>query len=337
VVVWVVDQKNIYGQCYNDSGIPLGGNFKVTDNLNHKCSYPTVAADRENFIVVWEDNRNQIGTNENRDIYAQRFLKDGTPQGANFKANDIDGGSPKFPVVTMLNDSRFVVIWSDQYRKNDLCGQIFSADVKPQQTLSPVNDWSGTCKEAPAIAADETGNFVVTWQDERNGHADIYSQRYDLHGNKIGINYRVNTDKTQKYQGTPSVAMRNGYIYYAWVDNRIPGQGYDIFARVDEFNTASVQHEPAKSGEVKSFQLEQNYPNPFNPVTKISYQLQKSGFMELQLFNVTGQRVKTLCYGFQNAGIHEVVLNAEELGSGVYYYQLRVNGDLESRKCLLMK
>lgn len=335
VVVWSVNGINIFCQCFSNSGIALGDNFEVTDNWNSPCNSPSVAANAQNFIVVWDDLRNEHKHDGNWDIYGQRFSKNGTRLGTNFRLNDENDGTQTNPVVAMLNNGRFVVIWFDEKNlKTNLHGKIFSADGTPEYSLVGVNDWPGTCGAPPAIAADANGNFIIAWQDERNGHADIYSQCYDSQGNKIGVNYRVNTDKTQKYQGTPAVALRNGFIYSTWVDNRTPEHGYNIFARIDKFSTLI---EETQSRKIRLFQLQQNYPNPFNPVTKISYHLRQSGGVDLQLFNVTGQRVQTLVSGFQNAGKYEVILDGTGLGSGVYYYQLRTNGESACRKCLLVK
>ncbi len=72
----------------------------------------------------------------------------------------------------------------------------------------------------------------------------------------------------------------------------------------------------------EDFILMQNFPNPFNPETKIRYQLNRSGYVRLELFDASGKMLRTLADGFQSKGEYNVTLNAEGLSSGVYYCRL---------------
>jgi hypothetical protein len=83
--------------------------------------------------------------------------------------------------------------------------------------------------------------------------------------------------------------------------------------------------------------LGNNYPNPFNPATKITFGMQKSGYAEITIFDVTGRSVKTLLSKYMNAGTHSVNFNASDLTSGVYLYRLKTNGFTETRKMILSK
>ena len=85
------------------------------------------------------------------------------------------------------------------------------------------------------------------------------------------------------------------------------------------------------------FSLNQNYPNPFNPSTTINYQLPVNGYVTLQLFDVLGNKVKTLVNKNQIKGRHSVNLNADNLSSGIYFYQLRVDKFSITKKLIIMK
>ncbi|MDR3625479.1 MAG: T9SS type A sorting domain-containing protein, partial [Ignavibacteriaceae bacterium] len=74
------------------------------------------------------------------------------------------------------------------------------------------------------------------------------------------------------------------------------------------------------------YTLNQNYPNPFNPSTIISYDLPKSGHVILKVYDILGREVSTLFNGNQNAGSYSFSFNASKLASGVYFYQIRVDG-----------
>ncbi|MGA9292102.1 MAG: T9SS type A sorting domain-containing protein, partial [Ignavibacteriaceae bacterium] len=93
-----------------------------------------------------------------------------------------------------------------------------------------------------------------------------------------------------------------------------------------------------------TYALTQNYPNPFNPSTTISYQLPKDGMVTLKIFDMLGREVATLINNEQKTvGRYDVSFNANNLASGVYIYQLRVNdavgekGYTATKKLMLLK
>lgn len=86
-----------------------------------------------------------------------------------------------------------------------------------------------------------------------------------------------------------------------------------------------------------NFRLEQNYPNPFNPSTTISFSLPVRGFVTIDVFNAVGQKVASLINRQMNAGTYSIYFNADNLTSGVYYYQMNTTGFSSTRKMLLIK
>ena len=85
------------------------------------------------------------------------------------------------------------------------------------------------------------------------------------------------------------------------------------------------------------FQLYQNFPNPFNPVTTISYQLPKSEFINISIYNLEGQLIETLINQQIQPGFHSVEWKAKDLGSGVYFYKVTSEKYSKTGKCLLLK
>ena len=90
------------------------------------------------------------------------------------------------------------------------------------------------------------------------------------------------------------------------------------------------------------YALSQNYPNPFNPTTTIDYSIPKSGNVELVIFNMTGQKVRTLVSGKQDAAFYKIVWDGrnelgENVASGLYFYRL-VSGSFSNiEKMTLIK
>ena len=101
-------------------------------------------------------------------------------------------------------------------------------------------------------------------------------------------------------------------------------------------NTASVKP--------TSFSLDQNYPNPFNPTTKINYGVSSAGLVKLDIYNVLGQRVRTLVNEHQEAAFYTVEWdgrdnNGGKVSSGVYFYKVNANSGefVQTRKMVMLK
>ncbi len=86
-----------------------------------------------------------------------------------------------------------------------------------------------------------------------------------------------------------------------------------------------------------TFALDQNYPNPFNPSTKISWQSPLGGHQVLKVYDVLGNEVATLVDEFKSKGTYEVVFNAFNLTSGVYFYKLQIGNFIATKKMTVIK
>jgi 5'-nucleotidase / UDP-sugar diphosphatase len=91
-----------------------------------------------------------------------------------------------------------------------------------------------------------------------------------------------------------------------------------------------------------NFALSQNYPNPFNPETKIDYTLPAGSDVNIEIYDILGQRVKTLVSGYQPAGEQTVIWNGrddagQKVSSGIYFYKMQAGNFVETKKMSLMK
>ena len=83
--------------------------------------------------------------------------------------------------------------------------------------------------------------------------------------------------------------------------------------------------------------LFQNYPNPFNPITTIDYQIPKSGFITLKIYDVLGNEIATLIDEKKSKGKHKIMFNGTKLASGIYFYKLTTENFVKTKKMLLVK
>jgi hypothetical protein len=132
----------------------------------------------------------------------------------------------------------------------------------------------------------------------------------------------------------------NSYGSYIQSDGANTG-GNVMYAAIDvDFDQFTANDNPVVN--VKPAMLKQNYPNPFNPTTTISFNINNAENVNLSIFNVKGQLVKTLVNNRMTAGNHEVVWNGldnnnNQAASGVYFYKLSTSKNSEMKKMILVK
>ena len=88
---------------------------------------------------------------------------------------------------------------------------------------------------------------------------------------------------------------------------------------------------------ISQFELRQNYPNPFNPTTTIPFTLRKTANVKLQIYNVNGQLVTTLVNKRMAAGSYEIPFDAGKLASGTYFYRVKFDDKIQTKRMMLLK
>ncbi len=155
---------------------------------------------------------------------------------------------------------------------------------------------------------------------------------YDTHNCSTGNLAKNNTITLNSDYPTFTILERNGIKYlYVIQAECISVYSYNITANGD------ISINPLNDYVMK------NYPNPFNPTTTISFDLPKSAKVDLSIYNIKGQKVKTLTDEKYPKGKHSLIWNGtndenQNVGSGMYFYKLNVNGkNIIVKKCLLLK
>jgi len=237
VIVWDDDRNtnydtDIYYQRYTNTGTALGVNKKVNDDVDSVKQWsPFIAMDATgSFVVVWIDERNA-----DRDIYFQRYTSTGAPLGTNTKVNDDATNADQVsPAISIDATGNFVIVWQDFRNSHwDIYYQMYTDAGTPLGNNTKVNDDAGNeFQYYPSISMDALGNFIVTWQDFRNSHWDIYYQRYTDTGTTLGVNIKVNDDAGNTYQKVPSISVNVvGDFVIVWEDYRYGQTNSDIFGQ----------------------------------------------------------------------------------------------------------
>ncbi len=197
-------------------------------------------------------------------------------------------------------------------------GSTVSNEVKRPYRMSPVNGGQ------------------VAWQTSQSGFGNPP---------KVG-------DVGIIYNGSYKTVLTSFGFEYVSLNDTLSGWAHrdSLFARVMSFfggNATSID-DPVRPSLPKYFTLRQNYPNPFNPTTTIEYSVTRNGRgaalqrTYLAVYNLTGQRVRTLVDKEQGIGEYKVQWDGTDsdgnkVASGVYLYRLERGENRESRKMVLLK
>lgn len=169
---------------------------------------------------------------------------------------------------------------------------------------------------------------------EFNGtEAQITGERMPTTVSTLIIDNEAGVTLSQETTITDSLVLRAGVF-----DNTVPFMLAEGATIVEEGGSLLVPVADETENELpESFYVEQNYPNPFNPTTTIRYGLPSAADVTIEVFNALGQRVRTIRPGLQNAGVHEIILDAHDLSSGAYIYRVQAGDFVASRSMLVVK
>jgi len=143
----------------------------------------------------------------------------------------------------------------------------------------------------------------------------------------------------ENYNIVPTSNIAIGNTVTLWADNS--GQPTAMQIRITSESITGINNPEA--GLIDLYELGQNYPNPFNPSTTIPLKVTQSGFVEITIYNMLGQKMRTLQSGTLAAGNYRLSWNGlndqgNTIAGGVYYYRLTVEGNsVASRKMIYLK
>jgi hypothetical protein len=172
---------------------------------------------------------------------------------------------------------------------------------------------------------------LAFWSKSDSSSAD---GSYIVGGLPTGAYYVVATNGCQEmwYNNKPDLEDADS------VSVVMPGDTPNI----DFYLPTAVETEDELAQRPAEFELHQNYPNPFNPGTRIEYTLKKRGHVTLHIYNVLGEKVKTLLDQDQSAGLYQINWDGKNdkgkaASSGLYLYKLELNGFSQAKRMLLLK
>jgi len=158
------------------------------------------------------------------------------PVGPEFRVNSFRTGYQWNPSVAGMTDGGFVVTWGSERQDGSsfgVYGQRYDSAGNRVRKEFQVNTYTKSSQADPSVAGLSDGGFVVTWvSDGQDGsYSGVYGQRYDSAGNRIGMEFQVNTH-TNNYQLNPSVAgLSDGGFVVTWMSIHQDGSHYGVYGQ----------------------------------------------------------------------------------------------------------
>ena len=227
------DKSGVFGQRFDATGAKVGPEFQANTYTTGYQFQPTVGMNEKGeFVVVW----NSLGQDlDGFGMFGQKFDADGAKVGPEFQVNTNTLGAQYQGSVGVDRAGRFVVSWTapDLYGKG-IFGQRFtsaSAKVGPEFRVNTTlfND-----QRESSLAMQPAGDFLVVWTStqQSGSHFDIYGQRFNVSGEKVGGESLVSSPTTG-YQIDPSAAVdRTGRFVVAWDSFPDDRSSYSVVGRL---------------------------------------------------------------------------------------------------------
>ena len=252
-------------------------------------------------------------------------------------------------VSELLSGNLYVNVHTAGNPGGEIRGQIlltdgvgFSANLMGEQSVPPVStDAKGT---GAFTLTDQGLVFHTTVEGLTVANAHFHNAPIGENGGVVrGIaeNFTNNT-ASGIWKRTDAQALSNdvmaelilGNIYLNIHTADHPGG--EIRGQLSPFEvTTSIESIDGSVTQNKAINLLQNIPNPFSELTKIQFQLKKSGLTDLSIFDTTGKPVATLVSEHLSAGGYNVSFESGSLKPGLYFYKLQSNGTMEVKKMIL--
>ncbi len=273
------------------------------------------------------------------DLYNANF---GVPEGWFFWKDKMSEGEADYGVVSITRDAAhtgdYSLLVSDDATNPAEVVAISERNPILPNRLYTVQAWVKTQDVIlnPEKDVEKSVFFTVTYHSEAPGWAEVRGEDFFVIDQTVADKdwtLYVFTLKTPENATRMSIRAR--------LQHQATGKVYwDDFAVVEGNVTRVPGMDPVTVPLL--YTLDQNYPNPFNPETRITFSIAKDEKVELVIYDLLGNHVRTLVSGHKKAGNHEVVWDGRDQSgrlsaSGVYFYVLQTKDARLMRKMTLLK
>jgi hypothetical protein len=253
------------------------------------------------------------------------------------------------PVADYFGTSSVKTFVSDGQLKDSTA---FSFTVLNVQDAPYAFDWLSTASDSINITESNLADtYELKWSESKDVDGETIDyllyvkigvleseEIYDTTSTSVPITYQEFLDNVfEPFPMLPRVSVQFTMEATDGIDTvKITGDNRVLFVNRYEFLSTEGEGIPTE------FALHENYPNPFNPTTTLRFDLPQVSDLTLTIYNMLGQKVRTFNYQNTSAGYHSVTWDAtndlgQQVGAGVYLYQLQTKDFVKTRKMVLLK
>jgi phosphoribosylformylglycinamidine (FGAM) synthase PurS component len=346
-------EYDVYGARVSQGGVVLDPEGIPISTAAFGQSHSSLAFDGTNYLVVWQDYRSTAF----RDIYGARVGQDGTVLDPSGMPIATTGAYDRESPTVAFDGTNYLVVWEKVYGLMDEHSDIYGVRVNQDGVVLdpsdiPISTAAGVQRYS-SVAYDDT-NYIVVWQDDRNGNWDIYGAKVNQSGTVID-SFTVSTQLDNQF--APALCKGSGNqlltTYSGWTDsiNTHPADAMRIWGKFYPFVGIEETRDKA-SGARYGLQVQ---PNPFSKLTKIKFQTPSSksrsaiggvdsrqkSVVSIKIYDVSGRLIKRFdyptirqfdqitWYGDDNSG--------KKLPQGVYFVKLNTDDYSETKKVIFIK
>lgn len=217
---------------------------------------------------------------------------------------------------------------------------IYSSKFENGQYSEPVNLGPGVNSDSTEILGyiDPQERFLIFASKRPGslGYHDLYLSIRNSDNtwrNAVSLGLKVNG----AFEDISPVITPDGnyFFYQTWKTGDLGYNPYWVSSKF-VFDLVTDLHGETETVP-NSFTLGQNYPNPFNPTTTIAYQLHEQAHVQLSIANALGETLYEVVNEIKPAGTYEYTFDADNLPTGVYFYQLIAGESRAVRKMILLR
>ena len=333
----IVENTERYGGCaWRDTGNRILSNVRFIDNTFIHCSQQS---GYHNLVLVRVDTAQVEGNS---------FIESLIPDEPHIRLGEVSEGL----VLNLGDNFTRIQVYDTDARLEFSDGKAFTEDGSNQpfwfpdhseyllnldetieintftMTLSPTSD----SVELVILQWDTTGTYYKNWQEISENPSVITSHTIDNFPAYAQVEVLVNSVPYDTF-----VTDSTGWFSFDYTGGFVQDT-----VTFETIYLTGIEDE-RKSGQIPvSFSLNQNYPNPFKSITEIRYNLARESVVELSVFNILGEKMKTLVKENQHPGCYTIHWDGcdqrgNKMANGVYFYQLRVGNHAIRRKAIIRR
>lgn len=334
IVSWIEMPFKIYYQIFDSNGVKAGSNILIDQSEREKRSNSVCVREDGSFIVCYDESNGGGGNY----VMARLFNKDG-----NFisvtRVNDITDIWDQYTRPSVSTDSlgRFSIAFNYynlNSNSNSVCYQMFNKDGSKKG--NNVFYGGGFGQYNSFVVKKKNGEMLLSYSSGSAPYQSVYLKT-DTAGKIAGPQFLVSGESPASTKFLSDGKILKDRIISTWIDNRYGN--LDIFCNIRSYvNPDSVVSINNISTTIpEDFKLYQNYPNPFNPETTIKFDVKKTGLVSIKVYDMLGSEKMNLLDENLQAGSYAGKFNLSGLGSGIYFYRIKANNFVDTKRMVLIK